>query len=354
MSGTVSAARGRTKKRAAGAADEARGRGRPNRGVGEMLAIPLPIRPRGRNPDARPDERPRKRASAFRSVLRRSGGGRWLAPWYPSTVGNVTLAALLDARPSDPFWGRAWVEDVMTRVLPGPDDEAQLCGWSVGAVVGNEPLVQTRPIVRRGSANPLTDFMRTASGCTIATFAAAQRGEERPAVDMSRYRRWVGVQSGAPLQSEVREALRRELPAFLARAPSNTPDTELLLFAFLGRLHERGELGTTFASDVVIRHCLADLDAWLRERARPRTIMVTDGRTLGIVHREGTLLSFEPPPELRPTRRWSPEAAKGSAPANLFVWQPGPPPETPLPGAERIAEGILSGQSAEPSHLTRE
>jgi hypothetical protein len=270
-------------------------------------------------------------------------------------VDSLTLAALLDARPNRPFWGRGWLEQVLARHLPGYDDrgDASLCGWSVGAVVGNETLVQSRPVLRDRDTDPLDDLLRSSAACIVAAFAsrdAASLVADPAVVRVARYRRWMGVRDGEELSADQRVAVRAELPDFLARGAGQS-DTELVFLRFLAALHELGALGKAYASREAIR---AALRATTERFAAGRlNLFVSDGRTLGIVHRGGTLLAFEPPEDQRPSRSWR-VGDDASAPAQLFLWKAGPPPEAPDLGAERIAEGVLAVAAARPSLLERD
>lgn len=275
-------------------------------------------------------------------------------------MATLTLAALLDARPDRPFWGRGWLEHVLARHLPGYSTDGsdatveELCGWSVGAVLGNETLVQSRPIVRDRETDPLDDLLRTSAACIVAAFA--NRSTELVAdtaalVRVARYRRWMGVRDGGTLTLEQRHAVRAELPDFLARGAGQS-DTELIFLRYLAALHELGALGKAYAPHEAIAAALRAVGE--RFPDGHLNLLVSDGRTLGIFHRGGTLLAFEPPSDVRPHRSWRVDTGEPSAPAMLFLWKDGPPPESPVGGAERIAEGVLTVASARPSLLERE
>ena len=288
----------------------------------------------------------------------RQPSGSWAPAWYAGVVPTITLAALLDTHPSRPFWGRTWVADVLGRHLPGfhPSETARLTGWTVGAVVGGETLVQSRPIVRDGDVEIVDDLLRTEAACTVAAFASVGPDEiatPRDQVRTSRYRRWVAVQSDSRLSAEVRRGLHTDLPPFLARDAARRTDAELVLYRFLAGLVERGAFGNALAPPEAIRQSLAALQDHLPEE--PANLFVTDGRSLGILHRGGTLLAFEPPEDVRPARRFRVEPGdNGHAPACLFVWLDGPGPDQPIAGCEKIAQGVLSASSADPTALTRD
>ena len=269
---------------------------------------------------------------------------------------GLTLAALLDARPNRPFWGRAWVEQVLTKHLPGFDADPsgdELCGWSVGAALDNETLVQSRPILR-DRADPVEDLLRTPAGCIVAAFASRAPNmlvsDTASSIRVARYRRWMGVRNGDDLTSDQRSASRADLPDFLARAAGSS-DTEIVFLRYLAALHELGALGKAYAPHDAIRAALRAVGE--RFPDGPANLFVSDGRTLGILHRGGTLLAFEPPKDVRPSRSWRVDTGEPSAPAMLFLWKAGPPPDAP-DGAERISEGVLTVPVAKPSLLERD
>jgi hypothetical protein len=85
-------------------------------------------------------------------------------------------------------------------------------------------------------------------------------------------------------------------------------------------------------------------------------LMVSDGRTLGVVHRGGMLLMFHPSSASTNTRRTLrlEDEARASARGSLLWFDPGPPAETPVPNAERIAEGVFTIESSRPRQLARD
>lgn len=267
--------------------------------------------------------------------------------------------ALLDARPNGPFWGRAWVEDVLGHHLPGHardlGPELRLCGWSVGTVLGNETLVQSRPMVRNLEVDPVDELLRRSASCTVATFAAAKADEKVAASDsvkVARFQRWIGVRHGPSLSPALRASLHEELPAFLARDAAQRTDAELVFLRLLAFIHEAGALGQTFTAPDHLRAALSRLAARLPDG--DLSMFVSDGRTLGIVHRGGTLLVFEPPADVRPRRRWSFSGEELGAPAAIYLWLSGPPPDAAMSRAERIAHGVLSAQAVRPNLLVRD
>lgn len=268
------------------------------------------------------------------------------------------LCALLDPSPDGPAWARPWLEDVLRQhVTPKPptgDPGAHgLRGWSVGAVVGNETLVQSRPIVRARDADPLDDFLRTASRCVIAAFSPQRRMSDvgsPPAPKISRFRRWVGVRAEAVLDDDARTTLVEQLPGFLSRSRTERTDGELLFLSFLAHLQRLGGLGAAYDPPERIRDALAALDQQL-DGLTPHNAMFSDGRSFGMLHRGGTVLLFEPPSDLpRPQVRLTSDDAQG---ASLLLYSPGPPPPQPIPGAERIADGMFTIETRAPRNLLR-
>ncbi len=105
---------------------------------------------------------------------------------------DVYLAALLDAVPQrapsrgdapDPASLQGWVATQLCSLWPqhadelrGQHDTSRIYGWAVGSVVGNETLVQSRPVVRDGAGNFLGDFLRAEARGTLAALAATDKG----------------------------------------------------------------------------------------------------------------------------------------------------------------------------------
>lgn len=242
---------------------------------------------------------------------------------------------------------------------PAASADARLLGWSIGAVMGAESLVQSRPILRGREVDPLDDLLRTPSSCTVAIFSSGQDQDPTPrdVVRTARFRRWVAVEAETDLDEQQRSSLRAVLPDFLARDPSVRTDGEILLLRFLAGLHRRGAFGKNLADPADVRSTLKELrDEVLSYRDRPFNFMVGDGRTLGVVHEGGTLFSFEPPPvSSRPAAEFRVDPARGrGGRSGFYLWQPGPPPETPASGAERIAPGVLTVSAGTPTQLQRD
>ncbi len=279
------------------------------------------------------------------------------------SVSAAMLCALLDPSPDGPAWARPWVDGVLRQHVVAPlDDTVQapaeggvhgLRGWSVGAVVGNETLVQSRPIVRARDADPLDDLLRTATRCVIAAFAPQRETSDvasPPAPKISRFRRWIGVRAEAVLTDDLRGELGEKLPAFLARSRTERTDGELVFLTFLAQLQRLGGLGAAYDPPERIRDALVALDEELHGHT-PHNAMVSDGRTFGMLHRGGTVLLFEPPEDLpRPQVRLTSSEAQS---ASLLLYSPKPAPPVPLPGAERIADGMFTIETRAPRNLLR-
>jgi len=220
--------------------------------------------------------------------------------------------------------------------------------------MGNESLVQSRPILRGRDVDPLDDLLRTPSSCTLGIFSSGNDSAPRDVVRTARFRRWVAVEAETELTEPQRNALRAELPDFLARDPMAGSDGELLLMRFLAGLHRRGSFGKAYADPAEIRASLADLRAQVRPSGdRPFNFLVSDGRTLGVIHDGGALLAFEPPSRSRSEFHVDPSRPRGAT-ASLFVWHAGSPPEQPAGGAERVAPGVISVSVGAPTQLLRD
>ena len=230
-------------------------------------------------------------------------------------------------------------------------------GWSVGAVSGGETLVQSRPIVRGADVDPVDDLLRANAACIVAAFAtgADQRTTPRDPVRIARFRRFMGATAGPTLTEPLRRELESALPEFLARHNGSKSDSELLLMRVLASLHEQGVFGKALAPADALRRGLVDLARILPDEGEPMAMFVSDGRTLAVMHRAGTLLSFEPPEALRPTARFRMDGSVApSVPASMLVWMPGSGPSVPSAGAERIADGVLSVEASRPGELVRD
>lgn len=272
---------------------------------------------------------------------------------------SATLVALLDSTADGPAWARRWVDEVLREHLPGwsrdPAQPVALRGWSVGAVLGNEPLVQSRPIVRGRDVDPLDDLLRTPAACVVAAFASHDTRESevtaKPVCRISRFRRFVGVRAEGELPVEVSRSLRADLPDFLARAQADRTDGELVFLTFLSELHRAGGLGNAFATPDRVHRALAALEARLPS-VSPHNLMVSDGRTFAMLHREGTLLAFDAPSDA-PRPRVGLSVPAGGPAGKLLLYIPGAGPDTPVAGAEKIADGRLTIDARRPWLMQR-
>ncbi len=267
-----------------------------------------------------------------------------------------TLVALLDARPDRPFWGRSWVEDTFSAHLPGyrSGSDSRICGWSVGASLGAETLVQSRPIVRGTDVDPLDDFLRAKAACTVGLFFSSpvQDDQPHPGPRTARFRRWVAASVSTALSEGTRGTLTSALPPYLARDAPGKTDAHLLLLSTLGTLFGHGGFRPTFVTPEVLRDALVDLAPHLAAESGPRAFFLSDGRTLGVVHSGGCLLTLRPPQDLWPRARLTPGSTAPSVPASMLVWSP-EIPATPVGSAERIADGIFTIRTSDPGPIVR-
>jgi hypothetical protein len=275
-------------------------------------------------------------------------------------VASSYLLALIDARPSGPPLAAAWLGEMLAtnlhaRIAADGRGPCHLRGWSVGAVVGNETFVQARPIARDLATEPVDDLLRTQAPCLIASYHAAtddeRFAETHPSIRIARFRRWVGARAETELDAETRRRLREEIPDFLARGQTLGNDGELVFLRFLSALHGLGALGSPFATPEQIRRALRTTEAMLG--GGPVNMMVADGRTVGVVHRGGTLMAISPPAGLG-ARAAKPEDDARASRFNLLWFDPGAAPEAPPTGAERLAEGVFTIECQRPRTLARD
>lgn len=273
----------------------------------------------------------------------------------------AVLLALLDAHPDGPAWARPWLAQTLQANLPGYGDQGDgdrtLRGWSVGAAWGNETLVQSRPIVRGRTVDPLDDLLRTPAACVLAAFCVHSATRDGlvapPAVKLSRVRRWLGVRVGGRLAPEQAAALREALPGFLSRHQVDRSDGELVFLTFLAELHAMGGLRKTYSPPDMIRQALTQTATRL-ELDPPHNMMVSDGRTFAMLHRGGSLLSFEPPPGLdrAPGLRVTGQSDDGRR-THLLLHSLEVSDQAPQHGGERVAEGAFSLDVRRPRVIER-
>lgn len=272
----------------------------------------------------------------------------------------VALVALVHAHPegfSEASWlGQVFTEQWQPYVPPGDAATRRVRAWVVGGVQDNETLVQSRPVVRDPRADFVADLLRAPSQTTLAAFASTPIGSSEsalpPPLAIVRFQRWIGVYAEGELQSPEADALRARLrgllPDFLIRSGGPVSDRDLVVLSFLAILHGAGELGKPYASPAAIRRGLLALDARLG-RPTACNLMVSDGRSLGVLHRGGSLVSLTPPPPPRPARAISQPHLRPNA--NLLLLDPSPlAPDT----STRIPDGVFTVHVRQPAVLERE
>lgn len=276
------------------------------------------------------------------------------------SVELVALAALVHAQPEG-FNEASWLGQMLAQhwsvhVAPGEAATGRVRAWSVGGVQDNETLVQARPVVRDPRADFLTDLLRAPTHTTLAAYAAMPvapgRGdsESPPQLAMTRFQRWIGVHAESRLlggsddeATASRARLRGALPEFLVRSGgAQAGERELVVLTFLAELHAVGELGKAYAQPAAIRKALHVLDERLGHPAR-FNLMVSDGRTVGVLHRGGQLVSLTPPPPPRPARAISQPHPRPTASLLLFDPNPTAPSEAAVP------EGVFTVNVRQPA-----
>lgn len=283
-----------------------------------------------------------------------------MAAGYDQNVDNVALLALVHADPEGPGVDGGWLGEALTEHWAGyrgprDDDAGWVRAWSVGGVQNGETLVQSRPVVREARADFVADFLRATSQTTLAAFHAGRdETDPVPRLGIARFQRWIGVRAEGDLDDDgaadvVRQRLQGALPDFLHRSVAQQSDRELTVFGFFAALHAHGDLSRPFVTPPQVRRGLAALDELLGHPPRAN-VLVTDGRTLGVLHRGGRLLLVEPPaPPHRNVR-----AIAGVPPktASVLVYDPdaGEPPA----GARRLAEGIFTVHVRQPAQVERD
>jgi hypothetical protein len=267
-------------------------------------------------------------------------------------VNSLALAALIQLQPQAAGALSAWIEESFEALL-GPADERLSRGWSVGGVHGGETLVQSRPLVRDPRVRLADDLLRAPSHCTLATHSQ-QRGEASglARATITRFQRWIGVAAEPELPAAdpaARDHLRREieahLPGYLARSRTLGGDRELLVLAALAHLDPASALGKAYVDPSELRRALRQLDQQL---GSPPTIhlMISDGRSLGVLHRGGRGLVMQPP-ILRPARALA--DTKPQSVALLLALNV----DAAVEGAEEVGEGILTISARPPLEIER-
>ena len=237
---------------------------------------------------------------------------------------------------------------------PRDDDAGWVRAWSVGGVQNGETLVQSRPVVRESRADFVADFIRATSQTTLAAFHAGHdESAPLPRLGVARFQRWIGVRAEGDLGVDddaaiaTRRRLLAALPDFLTRSLVQQSDRELSVYGFFAALHAQGDLGKPYVTPAQLRQALAALDDLLGRPQRVN-VVVTDGRTVGVLHRGGRLLLVEPP---APTRGVRAIAATPPRTAALLVYDP--EAGEPAAGARRLAEGIFTVHVRQPALVER-
>ncbi|MBK9754510.1 MAG: hypothetical protein IPO88_13580 [Nannocystis sp.] len=271
----------------------------------------------------------------------------------------IALVALVHAHPEG-FREATWIGQMLREqwppyVPPGDAASGRVRAWVVGGVQDNETLVQSRPVVRDPRADFVADLLRAPTQTTLAAYATTPAGSSDnalpPPLAMVRFQRWIGVHAEGELPGPDPEALRARLrgllPDFLIRSGGPVGDRELAALSFLAILHAAGELGKAYASPAAIRRGLLALDDRLG-RPAACNIMVSDGRSVGVLHRGGSLISLTPPPPPRPARAISQPHLRPTASLLLLD------PAARHPAADHLPEGVFTVHVRQPAVHERE
>ncbi len=268
----------------------------------------------------------------------------------------VALVALIDSIKAEPRVDREWLTTTLqTHWDFQPAGSSATRAWSVGGVHGLETLVQSRPVVRDRHADFVDDFLRVPSQCTIASYAIGSSQRPVPRLEISRFERWIGIQSegiGGRTPAKLCRELRERLPGFLARSLRQGTDRELVLFTFLACLHEVSGIGRTYAAALDIRRALRLLDDRLGNPERFH-MLVADGRTTGVFHRGGSLLSLVAT-RAKPQRKslTGPHPAVDRHPTSLLlIHNPEHDAAVITEGVEAVADGVHTLRAEAPVHL---
>lgn len=247
-----------------------------------------------------------------------------------------------------------WLSELLARCWGRERVVCREAGWArawvVGGVQSGETLVLSRPVVREPGVDFVPDFLRVASPTIVAAHVARQEPElhrgrtpvGRPG--LARFQAWIGVRAegevgGEEDEAALRERIVRGLPDFLIRSLGAADDRDLGVFAFFAALHAQGALGRTAAAPPQVRRALAAVDELLGRPAQIHMI-VSDGRTVGVLHRGGQLSLIEPTP---PAQGRQPRTvAHRSSPRSACLLIHHPNDALPEGTGRRLAEGVFT------------
>lgn len=255
--------------------------------------------------------------------------------------------------PVRPFHARDWLEQRLERAWgleSAPPPSKRVRAWGVGTVSGNETLVQSRPTVRDGNLDFLSDFLRAAGRCTLSVYETGLGEKSGIAVKMARFGRWVGAfaTEASILDEDIRDREMAALPDFIKRGMVGATEGELILGAFLARLHGRSSLGGAYSADREIRGALSQLHRDLG--SPPMNLMVFDGKSFGMLHADHAV-GIEDVPEK--DQRESGPILVASRPnvAKLLTLRG---EQEPDPAVELVPRGVFTVNARDPATLIRD
>lgn len=285
-------------------------------------------------------------------------------------VNYIALAAYVHALPKGPGIEAEWLEATLASTLapfprtPTEGSARAAAGtraWAIAGVQGTETLVQSRPVVRDPSTRFVDDFLRAPSQCTIAGYSVAEGPlASPPRVAVTRFQRWVAIFAegelggGSVPAADARERLRGELPDFFRRSLADGSDRELVGMATIAKIHAETTLSKSYVPAGVFREALRAIDAAMG--APPRAhILVSDGRSVGLLHRGGELLAVRPPVPTRVPRAIAVPRSEAELqdPALLLIHAP-EGWSVPHSEALRVDEGVLSVVARHPVRIERD
>jgi hypothetical protein len=282
-------------------------------------------------------------------------------------VNYLSLAALTHTHKDGPQVAGDWLEEAFTAHLGGytpasPSDRpAATRSWAVGGVLGTETLVQSRPVVRDPATRFTDDFLRAPSQCILAGFVAAQGKARPPRFGVTRFQRWIALAGNTGMEHlgeddhrALRDRLRGALPPFIQRSLVDGSDRELIGMAAIARLHAATSLGKTYAAPELFREALNAVDASLEEAQVD--LLVSDGRTLGVLHRGGRALALRPPAVAgrRPLADGRTLEDAREAALLVLISPPDAAPAETDGEAEAIADGVFTVGARHPVRIRRD